>query len=314
MWITKGSSRDHRPELNQCMLNLIVESQASMPIHMSSASGNSEDTTGFRTLLDPHLAELQNVYALPYVVAESALYPEETLKMRADRAFVISRMPGTLSIAKNLLSQVEVGLMHRIDRNYSSQEVGGVYGGVKQRWIVVFSQQAYDRDLRTLNQRALKHSEREHKNFVTLCRRPFACRQDALQAWETFQQTRRSLDVPEVDIREQARYARRGKPQQGERPERMESFVTGHVVSCLRKRALMLRQQGMFILATNDIETEHLSASEVLSTYKGQAHAEKGFRFLKHPEFLASAMFLQKPERIMALLMVMTVCLMVDAA
>ena len=41
---------------------------------------------------------------------------------------------------------------------------------------------------------------------------------------------------------------------------------------------------------------------------------ENGFRFLKHPEFLASALFLKKPERIMALLMVMTLCLMVYAA
>lgn len=41
---------------------------------------------------------------------------------------------------------------------------------------------------------------------------------------------------------------------------------------------------------------------------------EKGFRFLKHPEFLASALFLKKPERIMALLMIMTLCLMVYAA
>lgn len=58
IWITKGYSRDHRPELNQCILNLIVESQASIPIHMSTASGNSDDKTGFRTLLQPHIDTL----------------------------------------------------------------------------------------------------------------------------------------------------------------------------------------------------------------------------------------------------------------
>ena len=51
IWITKGYSRDHRPELNQCVLKLIVESQASLPIHMSAASGNSEDKTGGRSLI-----------------------------------------------------------------------------------------------------------------------------------------------------------------------------------------------------------------------------------------------------------------------
>jgi transposase len=47
---------------------------------------------------------------------------------------------------------------------------------------------------------------------------------------------------------------------------------------------------------------------------KGQQHAERGFRFLKDPRFLASSLYLKKPERIMALLMVMTVCLLVYAA
>jgi transposase len=52
----------------------------------------------------------------------------------------------------------------------------------------------------------------------------------------------------------------------------------------------------------------------VLDGYKGQARAERGFRFLKDPQFLASSLYLKKPERVMALLMVMTVCLLVYAA
>jgi transposase len=40
-------------------------------------------------------------------------------------------------------------------------------------------------------------------------------------------------------------------------------------------------------------------------------HAERGCRFLQDPQFFTSSFSLQKPERIMALLMVMTVCLLV---
>jgi transposase len=61
----------------------------------------------------------------------------------------------------------------------------------------------------------------------------------------------------------------------------------------------MVNMQGMFVLATNELNADRLPAPEVLAGYKGQSHAENGFRFLKHPEFLASALFLQKPERIM---------------
>jgi transposase len=52
----------------------------------------------------------------------------------------------------------------------------------------------------------------------------------------------------------------------------------------------------------------------VLAGYQGQVCVERGFRFLKDPQFFASSLYLKKPERIMALLMVMTVCLLVYAA
>jgi transposase len=52
----------------------------------------------------------------------------------------------------------------------------------------------------------------------------------------------------------------------------------------------------------------------VLDGYQGQARAERGLRFLKAPQFLASSLSRKRPERIMALVMVMTVCLLVSAA
>ena len=257
---------------------------------------------------------MQTVYELTYLVADSALYTEETLTLLAERVLFISRMPATLSMAQALLTAVDVNLMHAIDKNYRYQEVCGVYGGVKQRWILVYSQHAYERDIHTLNRRALKQSQREQKAVVKLCRRAFACREDAQRAWENFQQTLVYTSVPDLQIREQARYAQRGKPKQGQRPEQVEYFLMGAVASCLHKRAAFIKKQGLFVLATNELDVQRLPAAEVLSEYKGQSHVEGGFRFLKHPEFLASALFLQKPERIMALLMIMTLCLMVYAA
>src|SRR5919109_4993593 len=67
-------------------------------------------------------------------------------------------------------------------------------------------------------------------------------------------------------------------------------------------------------LATNELDTTQLPPYEMLEGYKGQVHVERGFRFLKAPQFLASSLYLKKPERIMALLMVMTVCLLIYAA
>lgn len=53
---------------------------------------------------------------------------------------------------------------------------------------------------------------------------------------------------------------------------------------------------------------------KILSTYKSQQSVEKGFRFLKSSDFLTSAIYLNKPERIEALQMVMNTCLMVYAS
>jgi len=83
-----------------------------------------------------------------------------------------------------------------------------------------------------------------------------------------------------------------------------------------RKRSIIFGSScsSRFILATNDVAGQQLSDVEVLQAYKDQAQVERGFRFLKDPMFLASTLFLKKVERIMALLVVMTLCLLVYAA
>ncbi len=68
----------------------------------------------------------------------------------------------------------------------------------------------------------------------------------------------------------------------------------------------------MFMLATNDC-SETLTMEKILELYKSQQSVEKGFRFLKSPDFLTSSLYLKKPERIEALLMIMTCCLMAYA-
>lgn len=68
-------------------------------------------------------------------------------------------------------------------------------------------------------------------------------------------------------------------------------------------------------MATSELDEGLLSNPVVLRAYKGQSSkVEGGFRFLKDPMFLASTLYLKRVERLMALLMVMTVCLLVYAA
>jgi transposase len=53
--ITKGYSRDHRPDLNHVMLELIVQHQAGIPVLMKPLSGNSSDPQEFGQVIQAHI-------------------------------------------------------------------------------------------------------------------------------------------------------------------------------------------------------------------------------------------------------------------
>lgn len=65
--------------------------------------------------------------------------------------------------------------------------------------------------------------------------------------------------------------------------------------------------QGRLVPATNELDKEQLSGKELLEGYKGQIKVERGFRFLKDPH-CGVLPFLESERRLMALLMVMTLC------
>src|SRR5712691_10860966 len=71
------------------------------------------------------------------------------------------------------------------------------------------------------------------------------------------------------------------------------------------------QRKACFIVATNVLDSAVLSDQELVTTYKEQGSVERGFRFLKDPLFLASSVFLKKPERIVALGLIMVLCLLV---
>jgi len=107
-------------------------------------------------------------------------------------------------------------------------------------------------------------------------------------------------------------FSKKGRPPAGAVPETIHYFITAELIVQEQKMVQAADDQsGYFILATNRLQ---MSPEVLLREYKSQQRVERGFRFLKSPEFLASAIFLKKPERIEALLMIMTLCLMVYAS
>lgn len=106
--LTRGYRRDHRPALNQVMLELMVEHQAGIPVLMPPRSGHSRDAHEFGQVIQEHSAPLQPTYGLTSLVADSALYSEGNLQQfAAPRLKWITRGPATLQEAQQTLAQAD---------------------------------------------------------------------------------------------------------------------------------------------------------------------------------------------------------------
>ena len=311
--ITKGYSRDHRPELNQVILNLICENQAGIPVYMKPASGNSNDLKGFKEIVKSHVQSLKAAQKSRWLVADSALYVGETLQYldKSEQLF-ITRVPQRLKEATDLVANAHNLVFTPINEDYQGVWYQSDYADVRQRWLLLRSEPAHQRERKNLNGRMLKAANEERKSFKKLCQQGFACRKDAESALKRWQTQQTWLDV-DASISEMPIYTGRGRPAAGRAPDKIEFRLSGQLFTPLKRRQQALDQLGLFIIATND-HSPSMSMDKLLSTYKSQQAVEKGFRFLKSPDFLTSSIFLKKPERIEALLMVMTTCLMVYAA
>lgn len=246
-------------------------------------------------------------------MADAALYVKETIEnLDAQGQLFITRVPQTLKEAKALIKRAPTLMFTSITQGYEGVSYDSEYGGVKQKWLLIRSEQAYKREQHNLNKRMLKAGEQARKNFKLLGQQRFACAQDAQTALIKWQDKQAVCDV-NAQVTEVAVYASAGRSKLGELPTRVEYQITGNLYTPLASRQTALEQLGLFIIATNDV-SEELDMANLLSRYKAQQNVEKGFRFLKSPDFLTSAIYLKKPERIEALLMVMTSCLMVYAS
>lgn len=75
-----------------------------------------------------------------------------------------------------------------------------------------------------------------------------------------------------------------GRPKLNQQADSYEYQITGQLSWSLTHRAQRLQEKGLFILATNEL-SDTLTMEKMLKLYKSQQSVEKGFRFLKSPDF-----------------------------
>ena len=220
-------------------------------------------------------------------------------------------MGTTLGEAKNLLEEADVEIAWiEQGKGYKTCSLVSHYGGIEQRWLLVFSSQAYQREKKTLEKKLIVEDQKLKQQLWHLGNEEFACEGDALRALRKIEQ-KTNLYRIKSQVVSVLRYAKRGRPKEGE-----EKAVSGYRVKASFERdnseiAMLLNRKGRFILATNDIDREGYTDQAMLEEYKDQQSVERGFRFLKDPWFMVDSIFLKLPRRVEALMMIMTLCLMV---
>ena len=311
--LRQGYSRDHRPDLNQVVLNLIVENKAGIPLYMAGLDGNTSDKTAFSETIEEHIRQLQTVQKFSHLIMDSAGYTERSLKSCGDTLKWVSRVPETLGLCKEAIASIYDNWLP-LSEGYEYVTLDQTVYGIKQRWLLVFSQAAYEREMITLRKEFAKKSEGELKDFTKLCKEVFDTKEAGQQAFDKFLKKCKYLSMNQLDFEKKAIYNKKGRPSKDDLPVSYQYFIRGEAYTQRETYENKAATKGKFILATNDLDKQRFKDAECFAVYKGQSKVEGGFRFLKDPQFLASTIFVKKPERVEALLFLMTLSLTVYAA
>src|SRR5512143_1759239 len=197
--LTKGYSRDQRPELNPVMLNLIVEHRAGRPLLMQPLSGNSNDTTSFGRLIEAHIDQLNTPHQVDYWMADRALYSAATLQLlAAPRGHGITRVPETVKLAQQ--QSALVGEPTVLLPGYGSRRLEVDYGGVRQRWLIIPSVHALQPAVPSVARQLRTPHAQELQAWHRLSRQHFACEADARQALVDFQAPLKVLYLTEAEV------------------------------------------------------------------------------------------------------------------
>lgn len=294
--ITHGYSRDHRPDLKQFMIDLMVSSDGDVPLLMRIGSGNESDKTIFGELINKYQANLN--WSTIYV-ADSALYTAKNLH-KLGKTKWLTRVPliskKAQEISKNI-PESEFPLSQDSRYKYKEQEVN--HHGIKQRWLMVLSEMRQKSDQEKLDKKVKKEREKIEKQLDKWQRKVENMAELKAEV-KQFIKKIKYYEIAEIDYKKQL------NKQQKE------------VYNCqgiIREKSEVIAQEmaqaGKFILATNVLNPEELSSEEMLREYKAQQCCERGFRFLKDPLFLADSVFLKTPQRIETMGMLMGLCLLV---
>src|SRR2546430_2394621 len=131
--ITHGYSKDHRPDLKQAVLELMVSQDGGVPFVSKSWDGNTSDTRVFQERAEALMSAFKTTPSPRYLVADAKLYCEDNAAHLAKLGF-ITRIPATLKVVSQIISQaLQWDTWQPVDPNTRYQPLAlGPYGMVQR--------------------------------------------------------------------------------------------------------------------------------------------------------------------------------------
>jgi transposase len=308
--ITHGYSKDHRPDLKQAVLELMVSQDGGIPFVSKSWDGNTSDTQVFQQRAQALMSAFKDTPSPRYLVADAKLYCEDNAVHLAPLGFV-TRIPATLKLVSQVIGQaLQWDTWQPFDDATRYQPLALGHYGMAQRWLIVYSRAALERAEATLNKAKQREHEAITKQLFHLQAQRFCAPQAAQDALAALAKRWKYHRVESSQLTEHTRYAGKGRPTPSTPRKAIEWQIQAQVHADDATMEQAKQAQACFVLGTN-IDASELNDAEVITAYKGQSQVEGGFRFLKDPLFFVSSLFVKKPNRIEGLLMVMTLALLV---
>ena len=304
-----GHAKNKRVDLKQMIVLLATTGRAGFPVWMESHSGNASDKKTLEEAakrMQKFCKALELAPSLIYV-GDSAMY-SNCVKHGNDLLW-LSRVPENMNISKELLLRTDITWTDLSD-GYRMYPIDKEYGKVKQRWVLIYSEHAYIKEIATLDKNISKELEETNKTIWHMSNSLFGCKKDIDQQIKKLEKNLKYHQIT-YTITEVAKHLSKGRPQKGEVPEKIEFKLNAQLKRNETVIAQIKLTKGRFILATNQLDKEALLDKDILPSYKEQSGTESGFKFIKDDAFEVDSIFLKKPGRISALIMMMTLCLMV---
>jgi transposase len=210
--ITHGYSKDHRPDVKQAVLELLVSHDGGGPLVRQRWDGHASDTKIFQARAEALLATFKRSPTPRYLVADANVDNEDNAATLSPLGF-ITRMPGTLKLVTHVITQALAGdTWQCLDDTTRYERIELCHYGMAQRWLVVSSQAALERAETSVNKACQREVPAIDKQLFHLQAQRFETPDAAQAALTALAQSWKFHQVETSGLSEHQHHACKGRP------------------------------------------------------------------------------------------------------